>query len=151
MINKNLLFKGKTFTPFTRQSGRGLLLFLFFAVSLAFGNPFLINLLDKFTTFSYVKFGALLLVACCGFYLLSRPDIFLSTRLAIFSLIPIIKVTLPPKRFDISVFTVLLIICFLVLLIRVLLKKDSINLIPDKYAFFSYSPPCHLFFGVLTR
>lgn len=153
MKNNNLLFKGEASTPFTRQSGRDLLLFLFFAVLLAFGNLFLINLLNNFTTFSYVKFGALLLAACCGFYLLSRPNIFASTRLAIFSLIPIINITLPPKRFDFSVFTVLLIICFLVLLIRVLLKKDAINLIPDKLAFLfllSALPPVFLGFDPLN-
>ncbi|MBM9514810.1 O-antigen ligase family protein [Desulfogranum marinum] len=148
MENKNLLFKGKASAPFTRQSGWGHLFFLFLAVLMAFGNLFFINLLDKFTTFSYMKFGALLLVACCVFYLLSKPDIFVSTRLAIFSLIPIINFSLPPKRFDFKIFTVLLVICFLVLFIRVLMKKKTINLIPDKLAFFfllSALPP--VFFG----
>ncbi|WP_167505888.1 O-antigen ligase family protein [Desulfosediminicola flagellatus] len=120
---------------------------------MAFGNLYLINLLNNFSTFSYVKLGALLLAACSGLYLLSRPDIFFSTRLAILSLIPIINITLPPKRFDLSVFTVLLIICFLVLLIRVLLKKDAINLIPDKLAFLfllSALPPVFLGFDSLN-
>lgn len=134
---------------FTRESGRGFLLALLLAVLIAFSNLFFINILDKFTAFSYVKFSALVLVACFSCYLLSRPDIFVSTRLAILSLIPIIDITLPPRQFDFSIFEVLLFICFLVLLARVLMKKEAIDFIPDKIAFLfliSALPP--VFFGL---
>lgn len=119
----------------TLQSGKGLIVFLLLVVSMALSIYFIIKLSNEFATFSYIKFSGLLFVFLYGFYLLSRPDVLVSTRIAILSLIPIIDITLPPKRFDLTIFTVLLVICSIVLFIRALQKKNVIDLIPDKMVF----------------
>lgn len=154
MKNYNLLSHGwaKALSPFTQQSdsvGTNKLILLCLMVSLALGNLLLINILNSFNTFSYVKVGILLLLSCCGCFIVSRPNVLVAVRTLLLILIPVLGVTIPPKRLGFSIFDTILIIILLILLHNFFWRKKTINLIPDKFAFiFLISALPSVFLGI---
>jgi O-antigen ligase len=111
------------------------IILLFLMISLAFGNLLLINVLNSFSAFSYLKVGMVFLLFGCGSFILSRPNVLLATIKLLLILIPILGFMMSPKRLGFDIFQAISIILLLILVHNFFWRKKTINLIPDKLAF----------------